>query len=93
MRFYEHVNLSEWVIVVNRQLIILILSQSLLFLLNTVCLAEKQQTPILQSMVWPDRRLETTIYHTRVKNVNHYTTEVVTHAVFALTHLPKARDK
>jgi hypothetical protein len=29
--------------------------QSLLFLLNTVCLAEKQQIPILQSLVWPDR--------------------------------------
>jgi hypothetical protein len=29
--------------------------QSLLFLLNAVCLAEKQQISILYSMVWPDR--------------------------------------
>ena len=35
--------------------IILILSQSLLFLLNVVCLAEKQEIPILQSYkVWHD---------------------------------------
>ena len=30
-------------------------NQSLLFLLNAACLAEKQQIPILQSLVWPDR--------------------------------------
>jgi len=30
-------------------------NQSLLFLLNAVCLAEKQQIPILWSLVWPDR--------------------------------------
>ena len=35
--------------------IILISSQSLLFLLNAACLAEKQQIPILYSLVWPDR--------------------------------------
>ena len=28
-------------------------NQSLLFLLNVACLAEKQQIPILQSLVWP----------------------------------------
>ena len=30
-------------------------NQSLLFLLHAVCLAEKQQIPILKSLVWPDR--------------------------------------
>ena len=30
-------------------------NQSLLFLLNAACLAEKQQVPILYSFVWPDR--------------------------------------
>jgi hypothetical protein len=30
-------------------------NQSLLFLLNAACLAEKQQIPILKSLVWPDR--------------------------------------
>jgi hypothetical protein len=29
-------------------------NQSLLFLLNAACLAEKQQIPILYSLVWPD---------------------------------------
>ena len=29
-------------------------SQYLLFLLNAACLAEKQQIPILKSLVWPD---------------------------------------
>jgi hypothetical protein len=30
-------------------------NQSLLFLLNAACLAEKQHIPILHSLVWPDR--------------------------------------
>jgi hypothetical protein len=30
-------------------------NQSLLFLLNAACWAEKQQIPILYSLVWPDR--------------------------------------
>ena len=30
-------------------------NQSLLFLPNAACLAEKQQIPILQSLVWPNR--------------------------------------
>jgi hypothetical protein len=29
-------------------------NQSLLFLLNAACLAEKQQIPILKSLAWPD---------------------------------------
>ena len=32
-------------------------NQSLVFLLNAVCLAEKQQIPIWQSLGWPDRGL------------------------------------
>ena len=32
-------------------------NQSLLFLLNAACLAEKQQIPILWSLVWPDQGL------------------------------------
>ena len=30
-------------------------NQCLLFPINAACLAEKQQIPILQSLVWPDR--------------------------------------
>ena len=30
-------------------------NQSLLFLLNAACVAEKQQIPILKSLVWPDQ--------------------------------------
>ena len=30
-------------------------NESLLYLLNAACLAEKQQIPILKSVVWPDR--------------------------------------
>ena len=30
-------------------------TQYLLFLLNAACFAEKQQIPMLQSLVWPDR--------------------------------------
>ena len=30
-------------------------NQSLLFLLNAVCLVEKQQIPILKSFIWPDQ--------------------------------------
>ena len=30
-------------------------NQSLIFLLNAACLVEKQQIPILLSLVWPDR--------------------------------------
>ena len=33
----------------------------LLFLLNAACLTEKQQIPILQSLVWPNMGLEHTI--------------------------------
>jgi hypothetical protein len=51
--------------------------QSLLFLLNADCFAEKQQKPILQFVVWPDRGLEPTIYRTQGEQINHYTTDAV----------------
>jgi hypothetical protein len=51
-------------------------NQSLLFLLSTVCLAEKQQIPILVfGLTQPG--LEPTIYSTRGKHANHYTTDAV----------------
>ena len=51
-------------------------NQSLLFLLNAACLAEKQQIPILIfDLTW--QGLETMIYCTRDEHANHYTTDVV----------------
>jgi hypothetical protein len=51
-------------------------NQSLLLLLNGVCLAEKQQIPILVfGLTKPG--LEPTIYHTRGEHANHYNTNVV----------------
>jgi hypothetical protein len=52
-------------------------NQSLLFLLNAACLAEKQEIPILYSLVWPDRGSKSTIYPTRGKHTNHYATDAV----------------
>ena len=52
-------------------------NQSLLFLLNAACLAEKQQIPILYYLVWPDRGLEPTIYRSRGEHANHYTADTV----------------
>jgi hypothetical protein len=46
--------------------------QSLFFLLNAACLAEKQQIPILVFGL-----LEPTIYRTWGKHANHYTTNAV----------------
>ena len=51
-------------------------NQSLLFLLNATCLAEKQQIPILYSLVWP------TIYRTRGEHANHYATDTVSNLFF-----------
>jgi hypothetical protein len=42
-----------------------------------LCLAEKQQIPILESLVGPDRGLKPTIYYTRGEHTNHYTTDAV----------------
>ena len=50
-------------------------NQSLLFLLNAACLAEKQQIPISVfgfTRTW----LELTIFHTRGEDAYHYTTNV-----------------
>ena len=54
---------------------------SLFLLLNDVCLAEKQQIPILYSLVCPDRGLEPTINHTRGEHREHandWVTDAVT---------------
>ena len=51
-------------------------NQSLLFLLNAACLAEKQQIAILVfGLTRP--RLELTIYRTRDEHANHYATGAV----------------
>ena len=53
-------------------------NQSLLVCLNVACLAEKQQIPILMSMVLPDRGLNPhTIYNTGGEHANHYITDTV----------------
>ena len=51
-------------------------NQSLLFLFNAVCLAKKQQIPILVfGLTRPG--LEPTIYRTRCEHANHYATDFV----------------
>jgi len=51
-------------------------NQSLLFLLNAVCLLEKHQIPILVfDLIQPG--LELTIYRTRDEHANYYTTDAV----------------
>ena len=53
-------------------------NQSLLYLLIAACLAEKQQIPILMSLVLPDRGLNPhTIYNTGGEHANHYITDTV----------------
>jgi hypothetical protein len=47
-------------------------NQSLLFLLNAVCLAEKQQIPIFDLT---RSRLEPAIYNTRGEHATHYSTD------------------
>ena len=51
-------------------------NKSLLSLLNAVCLAEKQQIPILVFGLTRSG-LEPTIYHTHGEHANHYTNDVV----------------
>ena len=46
-------------------------------LLNAVCLAEKQQIPIAQSIVLTRSVVEIAIYGTRAEHGNHYTTDAV----------------
>jgi hypothetical protein len=52
-------------------------NQSLLFLLNSACLEEKQQIPILKFLVLPNRGSELTIYRTLDEHANHYATDAV----------------
>jgi hypothetical protein len=49
-------------------------NQSLLFLLDAVCLAEKQQIPILLSLVWPNQGSNPRPTALG-KHANHYTTD------------------
>jgi len=53
-------------------------NQSLLFLLNAECLAEKQQIPILRTLGFIRSVLEPKITRTRGKHANHYTIDVIT---------------
>jgi hypothetical protein len=50
-------------------------NQSLLFLLNAACLAEKQQIPIVFGLT--REKLLPMIYRTRGEHANHYATDVV----------------
>jgi len=55
-------------------------NQSLLFLLNAACLAEKQQIPILQSLVWPERARTHNILHCKYYNKMVLTTYLYKYA-------------
>ena len=50
-------------------------NQSWLFLLNAVCLGEKQQIQILKSLVWIDQGLNPR--STREEHASHFTTDAV----------------
>ena len=52
-------------------------SHYLLFFLNAACLAEKQQIPIVLSLILPDLRFKPTIYRARGEHANHYTTGAI----------------
>ena len=52
--------------------------QSVLLLLNTSFLSEKQQIPVSKSLVWPDQSSNPRSIAHQVEHVNHYTTDVVT---------------
>ena len=52
-------------------------NQSLLFLLNEACLAEKQQIPILKFLVLPEQGSNLQIYRTHDQHANHYTTDTI----------------
>ena len=49
-------------------------NQSLLLLLNTTCLEEKQQIQILKSLVWADSLVD---YRIRGEHSNHYITDAL----------------
>jgi hypothetical protein len=55
-------------------------NQSLLFLLNAACLAEKQQIYNFIVFVLTRPGLEPTIYRTRGEHANHYATDAVSYA-------------
>ena len=52
-------------------------NQSLLFLLNAVCLVEKQQIPILIVFGLTQSGLKPNIYCTQGKHANHYATDAI----------------
>ena len=54
-------------------------NQSLLFLLNAACFAEKHQIPIVQSLLWPDRDSNLQSTTLEASTSSHYTTDAVNH--------------
>jgi hypothetical protein len=58
-----------------RHIILIPSQQSLLFLHNDACLAEKQRIPILIKLT--QSGLKPTIYSTRGEHANHYATDAV----------------
>ena len=52
-------------------------NQSLFFLLHAACLAEKQQTPILYSLVWLDQSSNPRSAALEASTPNHYSIDVV----------------
>ena len=60
--------------------------QSLFFLVNALCLAEKQQIPIVLSLVWPDRGSNPR--STALEHANHYATDVVINQVGTFIQSP-----
>ena len=66
-------------------------NQSLFFLLNDACLAEKQQIPILFfGLTRPG--LEPAIYHTRGEYANYYTTDAVVYIWNVILHAHTSRE-
>jgi len=64
-----HLNNSPWIDLPHSDTLSLFrANQSLLFLLNAACLAERQQIPFLY---------DPTIYRTQGEHANHYTTYAV----------------
>jgi hypothetical protein len=64
-----------------RHIILIRTNQSFFILLKHACRVEKQQIPILQSLVWPNLGSNTRFYRTEDKQVNQYITDAV------LTHM------
>ena len=66
-------------------------NQSLLFLLNAACLAEKQQTPILVFGLIRSG-LEPAIHHTRGEYANYYITDAVVYIWNIILHAHTSRE-